>query len=204
MRHWKVALIGFMALLSGCVTETKPFGENCVEEKPTSSAPTPVEQIETQVRRKIDHMKYESGTELLRTMETIASCKQLAIRPIKEALATQDAGIRASLVYTLSLMGGSQAHALVATQISDKSPVVRYEAASALLQFKDVSGIPILIGFLEDEDRRIRFKSFQALNTFTHEDFGYDFGAPEATRAPAVERWKGWWAQRRSELVYQD
>lgn len=203
MRHWKVALIGFVALLSGCVTETKPIGDDAVEEKKLSCAPTPVEQIEKQVRLKIDHMRYESGTELLRTMEKIASCKQIALKPIKEALATSDVGMRASLVYTLSLMGGSQAHAIVAAQISDQSPVVRYEAASALLQFKDVSGVPLLIGFLEDEDRRIRFKSFQALNTFAHEDFGYDFGAPEETRTAAVERWKSWWARRRSELVYE-
>jgi HEAT repeat protein len=148
-------------------------------------------------------MKYESGTELLRTIETIASCKQLALRPIAEALPNVDAGQRANLIYTLSLIGGSQAHGMIARQMSDGSPIVRYEAAAALLQFKDVSGVPVLIGFLDDPDRRMRFKSIQALTDFTHEDFGYDFGAPEPVRAEAVGRWKTWWGNRRSELVYQ-
>ena len=92
---------------------------------------------------------------------------------------------------------------LVTRQISDKSPIVRYEVAASLLQFKDSSGVPLLIGFLEDEDRRIRFKSFQALSTFANEDFGYDFGAPEPDRAASVDRWKEWWSTRRSELVFE-
>jgi PBS lyase HEAT-like repeat len=202
MCHRMVALLALLVVLSGCVTETKTVGGDVVESTP-QTGPTPVEQIETKVRKRIDHMKYEKGTELLKSMEVIASCKELALRPINEALQTQESGIRANLVYTLSLIGGSQAHAIVARQISDKSPVVRYEAASALLQFQDVSGIPILIGFLEDADRRIRFKSFQALEGFTKQNFGYDFGAPEADRAAAVERWRNWWCERRSQLIYE-
>ena len=60
------------------------------------------------------------------------------------------------------------------------SSLVRYEVAASLLQFKDLSGVPVLIGFLEDEDRRIRFKSFQALSAFTRQDFGYEFGSDYA------------------------
>jgi hypothetical protein len=202
MRHPQAAFIIAFLFLSGCVTETHKLTGEVIEDHPYEG-PTPVDQIENQVRKRIDHMKYESGTELLRSMETIASCRELALRPIAEAMQTADPGMRSYLVYTLSLMGSSQAHALVARQLSDSSPVVRYEAASALLQYKDVSGIPVLIGFLEDNDRRIRFKSFQALSTFTKEDFGYDFGAPEPERTAAVQRWKDWWTSRRSEIVYQ-
>jgi hypothetical protein len=181
--------------------ERNSTGEIVQESKPAS--PTPVEQVESQVRKRIDHLMYESGSELFRSMQTIASCKELALKPISEAIQTTDASGRANLVFILSMIGGSQAHAIVSRQICDRSAVVRYEAASALLQFKDVSGIPILIGFLEDEDRRLRFKSFQALSAFTHEDFGYDFGAPEPARAEAVEKWKEWWKERRSAIVYE-
>ena len=203
MRHGKVLLLVVLGILAGCVTEIrKPNGE-LVEEKGPSCGPTPVEQVEAQVRQRIDHMKYEKGTELLSSIETIASCKEIALKPINEALKTEQPPIRANLVYTLGIMGGSQAHAIVARQISDRSPVVRYEVAAALLGFKDPSGVPILIGFLEDEDRRIRFKSFQALQAFAKEDFGYDFGAPEDSRAAAVARWKKWWEAKRSEIVYE-
>jgi HEAT repeat protein len=135
-------------------------------------------------------------------MEVIAGCKELAFRPIMEAMPNAEPGVRANLVYTLSLIGGGQAHALVSRQISDQSPVVRYEVAAALLQFKDWSGVPVLIGFLEAEDRRIRFKSFQALSAFAKQDFGYDFGAPEPERTAAVTRWKEWWTEKRSDLVF--
>jgi hypothetical protein len=203
MRQGKVALLAGLLVLTGCVTETRTAtGEIIEDRKPIPGEKTPVKQVETQVRQRIDHMRYEQGTELLKTIETIASCKELALKPIAEALASADTGVRANLVYTLSLIGGSQAHALVARQMSDQSPVVRYEAASSLLQFKDWSGVPVLIGFLESEDRRIRFKSFQALQTFAKQDFGYDFGAPEPERTAAVTRWKDWWTEKRSDLVY--
>lgn len=203
MRHGKVLFVVALGLAAGCVTETRKATGEIVEEKPPPCGPGPVEQVEAQVRKRIDHMKYESGAELLKTIETIANCKELALRPIAESLDGSEPGIRANLVYTLGVMGGSQAHALVARQISDRSPVVRYEVAAALIGFKDPSGVPILIGFLEDEDRRIRYKSFQALSAFAKQDFGYDFGAPESDRAASVDRWKSWWAAKRSEIVYQ-
>jgi HEAT repeat protein len=203
MRQGKVALIVGLIVLTGCVSETRTMTGEVIEERPPiMGEKSPIEQVETQVRQRIENMRYESGTELLKTIETVAGCKELALRPIAEALPTVEPGVRANLVYTLSLIGGGKAHRMVASQISDQSPVVRYEVASALLQFKDWSGVPLLIGFLEAEDRRIRYKSFQALSSFAKQDFGYDFGAPEEERTAAVTRWKEWWADKRSDLVY--
>jgi len=203
MRQGKVALIVGLLAITGCVSETRTStGEIIEDRKPISGEKTPVEQVETQVRQRIDHMRYESGTELLKTIETIASCKELALKPIAESITTVEPGVRANLVYTLSLIGGSQAHGLVTRQMCDPNPVVRYEVAASLLQFKDWSGVPVLIGFLEDPDRRIRFKSFQALAAFAKQDFGYDFGAPEPERTAAVTRWKTWWNEKQSDLVY--
>jgi HEAT repeat protein len=203
MRQLKGIVVVALVVAGGCVTEERTLAGEPIEKRKPSNAPTPVEQVEAQVRQRIDRMKYENGADLLRSIETIAACEQIALRPICEALPNVEPGVRANLVYTLSLIGGSQAHAIVARQVSDQSPIVRYEAAAALLQFRDVSGIPILIGFLEDEDRRMRYKSFQALTEFTKDDFGYDFGAPEPVRAEAVARFKEWWASCRSELVYK-
>jgi HEAT repeat protein len=203
MRQEKVALIVGLLMLGGCVTETRTMTGEIIEDKvPVPGQKSPVEEVEAQVRKRIDHLRYESGAELLKSIETIAGCKELALRPIAEAMPEVDTGVRANLVYTLSLIGGSQAHGLVTRQMSDESPVVRYEVAASLLQFKDWSGVPVLIGFLEAEDRRIRFKSFQALSGFAKQDFGYEFGAPEPERAAAVERWKTWWSEKRSDLVY--
>jgi HEAT repeats len=203
MRQGKFVLIVGLLVLAGCITETRTrTGEVIEENPPPKCEKTPVELVEAQVRQRIEHMRYESGTELLRTMEAIASCKEIALRPIAEEMTTSDPGVRANLVYTLSMIGGGKAHALVSRQMGDKSPVVRYEVAASLLQFKDWSGVPVLIGFLEDEDRRLRFKSFQALSSFAKQDFGYDFGAPEPERTAAVTRWKAWWSEKQSDLVY--
>lgn len=203
MRQGKFALVIGLLMIAGCVTETRTLtGELIEERKPQPGEKSPIEQVEAQVRQRIDHMRYEQGTELLKTIETIAGCKELALKPIAEAMPQAEPGVRANLVYTLSMIGGSQAHGLVARQISDQNSIVRYEVAASLLQFKDWTGVPVLIGFLEDEDRRIRFKSFQALSSFAKEDFGYDFGAPEPDRTAAVTRWKSWWTEKRSDLVY--
>jgi hypothetical protein len=204
MRQGKVVLIVSLIAVSGCVSETRTLTGELIQDRTCAPCePTPVDQVETQVRKRIDHLRYEQGAELLKSIDTIAGCKELALRPIAEAMPRSDAGVRANLVYTLGLIGGSQAHQLVARQLSDESPVVRYEVAASLLQFKDWSGVPVLISFLEDDDRRIRFKSFQALSGFAHQDFGYEFGAPEPERAAAVDKWKTWWSQKRSDLIYE-
>ncbi len=202
---WRVAGLAMAALAvcGGCVSETfRPDG-GIMEEKQPSTGPSPVERVEARVRSKIEQMKIEQGGELVRTMQEIAAYRELALSPIAETLPNTDATQRANLVYVLGLIGGSEAHAIVGAQLRDKDPVVRYEAASSLLQFRDWSGVPVLIGFLGDQDRRMRYKAFQALKEFTKEDLGYDFAGSDEERAAAVGRWSKWWQRRRAELVYK-
>ena len=69
MRHGKVFLLIVLGILAGCVSETRKANGDLVEDKPPSNGPTPVEQVESQVRKRIDHMKYEKGTELLKSLQ---------------------------------------------------------------------------------------------------------------------------------------
>ena len=189
--------------LSGCVSETIRADGRAVEEKPASTGPSPLEIAEQKVRRLIDRLGTVQGGERVQTMQEIQAYHEIALGPITEALETANPEIRGNLVYILGAIGGADAHQIVSSRVKDPDPVVRYEAAAALLGFKDWGGVPILIGFLSDQDRRMRYKSFQALRDFTKQDLGYDFGGNEEERAAAVSRWSKWWQQRRAELVYK-
>ncbi|HYC76411.1 MAG TPA: HEAT repeat domain-containing protein [Planctomycetota bacterium] len=185
---------------AACVSETRgPSGEIVAEEE---NGPSPVETAEAQVAALIRDLPRRSGADLLGALDRIAFYKTLALRPIGEALAKADPRTRSHLVYVLGVIGGSDAHRLIASRLGDADPVVRFEAASALLDANDISGVPVLIAYLRDGDKRIRYKAFESLKRFTKQDFGYDFAAAEPAREAAVAKWDAWWSKTRAEMLY--
>jgi hypothetical protein len=196
--RWSVFVLPCVA---GCVSETRgPTGEVMAEAE--NDGPMPLEAAENRVRAMIAELPREAGQDLLGTLERITAYREIALRPIRDALVGADARSRSHLVYVLGRIGGPEAHRIMTATLADKDPVVRFESAAALLDKGDLSGVPVLIASLRDQDRKIRFKSIESLKRFTKKDFGYDFAADEAERTAAAGRWDAWWAKTRAELIY--
>lgn len=77
------------------------------------------------------------------------------------------------------------------------------ERARTLLRLGDWEAVPALIEGLGDDRLMTRALSIQALFEATHERFGYDARATIEERAPALERWKQWWAERSNDILLQ-
>ncbi|MSR74371.1 MAG: HEAT repeat domain-containing protein [Planctomycetes bacterium] len=157
---------------------------------------SPVGHVEQQVRIRVAGLQSLQGAQLLTSMETLIKCGALARKPVIEGLSSPDPRMRASLVYVLGYIGGSEARVAVSERLGDTDVGVRYEAAAALLQMGDVSGLPVLIKLLDDRDARVRFKAIEAVAGVAGQHFGYEFNASPAERGSALQRIKAWWAER--------
>lgn len=187
-------------LLGGCISEGP---------RPTAAAndddnPTPVEQAHVQVNRWIKELDHTFGKDRLARLQALISYKELALEPIIQALPDANPEVRANLVYVLGYIGGAPAHQALIGNLNDEDPGVRYEAAAALVNLGDWSGVPILIDFMDSEDKRMRYKSFQILREKSKDDFGYRFAASPPEREMAVGKWRAWWKETRSSIIYGD
>ena len=180
-------------LLAGCATSEGPTAAR--------SSVTPVGHVEQQIRARVGALQTQQGAQLLTSIETLIKCGALARKPVIEGLNASDPRVRASLVYVLGFIGGPEGAVAVSERLQDTDAGVRYEAAAALLQLGDVSGLPVLIQLLEDSDARVRYKSIEALVGVAGQNFGYEFKASPAERAPAVQRIRSWWQERSTARV---
>jgi HEAT repeat protein len=187
--------------LSACVSETiGPSGEVVAEAE--VGGKTPLEAAEERVDALLDALAQSSGKDLLGVLDRLTAYKEIALGPIRRRMETADPRTRSHLVYLLGRIGGNEAHRMMAARLADKDAVVRFESAAALLERGDLAGVPVLMKSLRDPDRKMRFKAFEALRSFTKQDFGYDFAADEARRETAAAAWDAWWAKTRAELLY--
>lgn len=187
---------------SACVSETRGPGGELLAEDSAEDGKSPLEQAEERVRAHLAVLERSTGKDLLGVVDRIVSYKEIALRPIAERMETGDSRVRSLLVYVLGRIDGTYAHAQLTARLSDPDPVVRFEAASALVDDADLSGVPLLVKALREPDRKLRFKAIEALRRLTKQDFGYDFAADEPGRERAVAAWDSWWAKTRAELLY--
>ncbi len=76
------------------------------------------------------------------------------------------------------------------------APVVRAGAVGLGENQPDAIAIPAWIQGLDDKDAVVRMTANENLKTRTRQDFGFiAWGEPEQ-RAPAVAKWKAWWAEK--------
>lgn len=190
-------LLASLLLLGACVTE----GSVDVDQEAASPRRTALEFAHQRVARRVAEVRYQSGKELLATLTELVGMKEVALQPILDALPAADPRTKANLLYVLSFLRNPEAHQALVQGLSDENTVVRYEAASGLLSQADLSAVPVLIGFLESEDRRLRYKAFVALSQATGEDCGFHFNGDAQERAAAVGRWREWWQDHRRQVI---
>jgi len=201
MRHLIVVLPAF--ILISCVAVDQN-GDRVAENDVRKPKQGRLERVHESVSARIEQMKFQHGKILLRTLQQLISVKELAYVPIVKAMPDADERTRANLIYVLGFMEGhTDAHRVLAGHLKDKSEVVRFESAAALMNLGDWSAVPILIGFMDSGSRRLRYKSHEVLRDSTRQDFGFDFDAEGNSRAPALAKWKAWWEDRREEIIYQ-
>ena len=186
-------------LLSGCVTEETIPGASDVSKDDVQG---PLERAQASVRRNLKRLPNLYGQHLLRAMQAIISYEDLAVDPILEVMDDADERTLSNLIYILGFVGGDKAHAAVLPHLASENQGVRFEAAAALVNLGDYSGIPVLLAFMASKDRRLRFKASEVIKEVVKDDMGYLFDAPPPEREKALARLHRWWEQRREALIY--
>jgi HEAT repeat protein len=86
------------------------------------------------------------------------------------------------------------------TQLQDRrDPRNRVEAAIALRQADAWEAVPRLIDALSDESEALRYYSASALKNITKQSFDFSSNAPPEERAKAVEQWRSWWKNGKTD-----
>ena len=139
------------------------------------------------------------GEELLTTGRKILCYGDAAVPPLLAALRSDDPIAREHAAYLLGARKDRRTIPDLVRATCDDAPRVRYEAAAALLEMKDPSGLCALLGGLEDPDARMRAKSIEVLQSATGQRFGFEADGDPVERAAALRRWRAWLEQREAE-----
>ncbi len=185
MNHRKLIPILSAALaLGACQTETE--GEN--QGKLPAS-------LRERLDRELHRVQLTEGPQLKSLLDGLAEFGPYATEPVKEKLLTSDTPrLRSNGVYVLSEIYRNDADekALEAVRgaLSDGDPSVRLEAARALLELHDRSGVRELVAALESDRRGVRVPAFLALRHATGSDYGYNPYDPADRRAEGVAKFR--------------
>lgn len=76
--------------------------------------------------------------------------------------------------------------------VSDPDPSGMIPAMKIAVDQHDLSVVPDLVKYLENDDPAVRFYAIEALKKLTGQDLGYVYYAPADQRMEAVERWQQW------------
>lgn len=105
-------------------------------------------------------------------------------------------GPLAALLLLSGLLGCSSLTPRNFRSMSAPAPIVRARAVGLGREQPDAMVVPALIGRLDDTDPVVRLSAHEELRRRSGKDFGYLPWSDRSERAPAIERWKQWWASR--------
>ncbi len=196
-----------LVLASACTTTYTRDGvempREYVEAMEARKDKDPVDVNIVRINAVVEAVSYERGPKLLRSLQWLIAQRELALPIIIEHLEGLDIRSRAHLLYVLGFTRTKESTAALAANMHHSDEIVRFEAASGLLSHGDTTAVPVLISYLESDDRRFRYKAIEVLKKVLGQDFDYEFAAPAEIRNVAVGRWRSWWESEKSRLMYR-
>lgn len=193
----RIALVLVCGTLVGCMSTT--VGEVAKSDNNTHS--DPVEMQQKRIDLVVENIQFDRGATLLRNLQWLINQKSLAVPSIITRLPHVNGRTRTNLVYVLGFSRTREARAALVASLKDADPIVRFEAAAGLLTQGDLGVVPILVGFLESDQKMVRYKAIEALRLGTGRDFEYRFSATVEARTASVGRWRSWWQQEQHRLM---
>jgi hypothetical protein len=80
--------------------------------------------------------------------------------------------------------------------VKDPDPSSKIPGMKREVERMDKSNFPVLVKDLESDDPAVRMYAIQTLERLTGNRRGYEYYADEASREPAVARWRVWLAEQ--------
>ncbi|GEM_PF-2571534 len=100
----------------------------------------------------------------------------------------------------LGNLGMDKAARHLAPHLEDERPIVRLRVAEALADLGDLSGVPILIDWLEHPDDSVRLLAVTTLRRLTGKKFDFDPYGAESDRKEVIGMWRKWWRQNKKKF----
>ena len=170
-----------VVLLAACVTERVGIGADGEA------------FMERQVQKIVARIPYQSGPALIEDLNRLIAFGHFSVKPMCECLKSRNAKVRSSAAFVLGQLKVTESLDELFDLTDDKNKLVRLEAARAILDIGAWDTVPILLVGLGDNEKSVRYLSFDALNRKTGENFGFQFDGPAEERREATEKWFLWW-----------
>ncbi len=104
-----------------------------------------------------------------------------------------------SSVSILSCAGCQMLGSNYRQEIQSEDPAQRARAIIHAGEVRDSRAVPLLVDRLDDEDEAVRLLAIVSLKKITDQDLGYYYYQPLEIRSKAVERWRGWLAEKSAD-----
>ncbi|MFT7616836.1 MAG: hypothetical protein ACI97A_000466 [Planctomycetota bacterium] len=202
-----LVLVVLMApfFLGACTTSYKRDGKDI----PADFAEASLEETDAvdfdkeRIDSAVEAVGFERGPSLLQNLQWLIAQKDMAVPAVAAHLPEGDLRTKANLLYVLGFTRTEESTAALVAHMNHEEDVVRYEAAAGLLNHGDTTAVPVLVDFLDNKDRRFRFKAIQILKQEIGKDFGYQFSADQETRQASIGKWQDWWSKQKKQLMYR-
>ncbi len=165
---------------------------------------TPNPLIKAEIKRRIEKIPYQKGTELVFNLAWLAARGEYAIPQLIEAMESPDPKVRSNAAWTLGRIRDTRTIPFLKKHLADRDPSVQMEVARALLTMGDDSGVPVLIMGLDSDDPRYRYLCHEPLKAWSGMDFGYDHNERNPQkRRKAILKWMKWWNEKCGRMVFK-
>jgi HEAT repeat protein len=150
--------------------------------------------VKEDIEQKLKNVPYLRGQQVVEASSEIVKAGPGAIPLLQDAAADDDEMRRSFAMNVMGSIGDRRALPTLRRGTQDSVPAVRYEAARACAHLGDwTSGMPVLIGGLDDQSVYFRALCNEALRRQTKLDFGFQAKGDPDDRKKAASRWRDWW-----------
>lgn len=157
---------------------------------------------EAELDRKVDLWIQMMGTEknsqeLIKYQIALVQAGEPAFPKVVMALKHLKPQARRGAAFVLGQMQNKKAVPHLEEMLKDEDEGVRYEAAAALVDLKEVLGLHYMILALDHRSSNFRSEANKILVKTTGQDFGFDPAGLEEDRNQARNQWVRWWNQNK-------
>ncbi len=126
----------------------------------------------------------------------LAGFGEPAVPQLIANLGSGDHDVQVMSAYVLGMIKDPRSLDALYRSTIEGAPVVRYEAATAMLRMGDKRGLRTMVDALDSPDPLVRARAILVLRERTGETFGYKADDVPDERSAALSRWRAWLGYR--------
>lgn len=189
---------------AGCQSTPEPPSADRIKHTPAAEAgregdrpyyrgTAKVQQDIRDLMGRVPGASYRQWADIARKLTSIG---EPAVPQLIANLSSCNQDVQVMSAYVLGMIKDPRSLDALQRATVEGKPVVRYEAATAMLRMGDRRGLATMVDALDSPDPLVRARAILVLSDRTGETFGYKADDEPDERAAALSRWRAWMGHR--------